>query len=300
VKSHIVNAMTVDVEDYFHVAALADAIDRSDWDQIAPRVEDNTHRVLEIFAEADIRATFFVLGWVAERYPSLVRQIAEAGHELACHGMSHQLIYRQDRGIFLDETRRAKDVLEDAIGAGIQGYRAASYSITNKSLWALDIIAELGFEYDSSIVPAYHDLYGIPGANVSPYRLELENGLSLMEFPPSTIRIFGRDVPVGGGGYFRIFPYAFSRWGMQKINRSRGQPFSFYLHPWEIDPDQPRVRASWKSRFRHYHNLHEFEPRLRRLLGEFRFGTMRSVLESHSHETVQIGELAELHAGSGV
>ncbi len=295
-KSKIINAMTVDVEDYFQVAALADAIDRSDWDEIKPRVEDNTHRVLDIFAEADIRATFFVLGWVAERRQDLVRKIVDAGHELACHGYSHKLIYDQSKADFAAETIRAKDILEQISGNPVDGYRAASYSITGRSLWALDIIAESGFTYDASIVPARHDLYGIPGSKHSPYRLKLENGMSIMEFPPSTISVLGHDIPVGGGGYFRIFPYAFSKWGMHKINRARQQPFSFYLHPWEIDPDQPRVRTNWKSRFRHYHNLHQFEPRLRRLLGEFHFGTMRSILRSSEYESVPFGELAALCA----
>jgi len=296
----ITNAMTVDVEDYFQVAALASAIDESDWDTIKPRVDNNTNRILEIFEKADIRATFFVLGWVAERHQGLVRKIVDAGHELACHGFSHKLIYDQSRSEFAAETARAKNVLEQVSGTPVHGYRAASYSVTDRSLWALDVIAETGFAYDASIVPARHDLYGIPGAKVSPYRLELGNGLSLMEFPPSTISILGHNVSIGGGGYFRIFPYAFSRWGMRKINESRKQPFAFYLHPWEIDPEQPRVRTNWKSRFRHYHNLHRFEPRLRRLLGEFHFGTMRSVVESGTFETVQIRELEELTALPGV
>jgi polysaccharide deacetylase family protein (PEP-CTERM system associated) len=299
-KAKIVNAMTVDVEDYFQVAALADAIDRSGWDQIRLRVEDNTDRILDIFAEADIRATFFVLGWVAERRQQIVRKIVDAGHELACHGYSHKLIYDQDRSDFASETIRAKEILQEISGKPVHGYRAASYSITARSLWALDIIAEAGFTYDASIVPARHDLYGIPGAKVSPYRLDLENGMSLMEFPPSTINILGHDMPIGGGGYFRIFPYAFSRWGMRKINDSRQQPFAFYLHPWEIDPDQPRVRTNWKSRFRHYHNLRQFEPRLRRLLGEFQFGAMRTIVDSGTYETVQFSELEKLAARSGV
>lgn len=292
----ITNAMTVDVEDYFQVAALARAIDASEWDSIEPRVGDNTSRILEIFATADIRATFFVLGWVAERQPELVRKIVAAGHELACHGYSHKLIYEQSYFEFLEETVRAKDILEQISGTPVQGYRAASYSITGRSLWALDVIAQAGFAYDASIVPARHDLYGIPGARVSPYRLELENGLSLLEFPPSTINILGHDLSVGGGGYFRVFPYAFSRWGMRKINESRQRPFAFYLHPWEIDPNQPRVRTNWKSRFRHYHNLHQFEPRLKRLLKEFQFGTMGAVLQSRTLDTVQFGELEELTA----
>lgn len=234
-----------------------------------------------------------MLGWVAERYPALVRNIVGAGHELACHGYSHRLIYSQDPQEFRTETRRAKDCLEQAAGVAVQGYRAASYSITRRSLWAVETIAGLGFSYDSSIVPARHDLYGIAGAPVQPYVLELGNGTRLREFPPSTIAIAGVRLPVAGGGYFRIFPYRFSRWGMRRVN-AENRPFSFYLHPWEIDPDQPRVAARLKSRFRHYHNLEKVEPRLKSLLGEFRFAPMAQVLDEYPAETLGFTALERL------
>ncbi len=286
------NAMTVDVEDYFHVAALSSAIDRSEWDSIEPRVENNTQRLLRLFNDRGIKATFFFLGWVAERFPGLVREIVSNGHELACHGFSHQLIYRQDQTEFRQETERAKSCLEDVSGVCVRGYRAASYSITRKSLWALDVIRDLGFDYDSSIVPARHDLYGISNAPSAPYRLDLSGGRSLTEFPPSTIAIGGTRLPIGGGGYFRIFPYWFSRWGMDRVNSKQQQPFAFYLHPWEIDPEQPRVKTSLKSRFRHYHNLDQFEPRLQRLISEFRFGTMGEILDSMELSSIDSTSLA--------
>lgn len=271
------NAFTVDVEDYFHVAALSKSIDRSDWDDLPPRVEANTRRLLDLFDRHRVRATFFVLGWVAERFPGLVREIDGRGHEIACHGMSHALVYEQSREQFAEETRRAKHVLEDLTGAGVSGYRAASYSITRQSLWALDVIVEAGFEYDSSVVPVRHDLYGIPGAPASPHRLETENGAALVEFPPTTVRLLGQNLPVGGG-YFRLYPYALTKRLLNRARGENGEPFIFYVHPWEIDPDQPRVSAGLLSSFRHYVNLSKCEARLGRLLGDFRFGTVRDVL----------------------
>lgn len=289
--TRITNALTVDVEDYFHVAALAESISPDDWDSIAPRVVDNTQRILALFAEHDVHGTFFVLGWVAERFPELVREIAAGGHEVACHGFSHQLIYTQERAVFAEETRRAKALLEDVIGAPVRGYRAASYSITNDSIWALDEIIAAGFDYDSSIVPTSHDLYGMTSARREPHRITLDGGRSIVEFPPSTIDFLGKRLPIAGGGYFRIFPYFFSRWGMQRVNERDSLPFSFYMHPWEIDPGQPRVEVGAKSRFRHYHNLDKFEPRLRALLTQFRFGTMAEVLEQRTFDDFDVAEL---------
>ncbi|MBL8253488.1 MAG: DUF3473 domain-containing protein [Candidatus Competibacter sp.] len=273
------NALTVDVEDYFHVAAFARQIDPATWDNFPLRVERNTRRLLDLFAERDIRATFFVLGWVAERCPDLVRAIAEQGHEVACHGYSHQLIYGQTPAVFREETIRAKACLEDQAQCPVLGYRAASYSITKRSLWALDILAELGFAYDSSIFPVHHDRYGIPDSPRWPYRIDTDGG-SLIEFPPSTLAVGGHRLPVAGGGYFRIYPYQLTRFSLSRINRIEGQPFIFYLHPWEVDPEQPRIRAGWLSTFRHYTNLSRCESRLRCLLQDFSFVPARDVLEA--------------------
>lgn len=272
------NALTVDVEDYFHVSAFAQAIDRRDWDKWPLRVEKNTHRLLDLFDEYQVKATFFVLGWVAERQPGLVREIAVRGHEIACHGFSHQLVYNQSPEVFREETGHSKSLLEDIAQSPVRGYRAASYSITARSLWALDILAETGFEYDSSIFPIRHDRYGIPGAEEKPHQLMTPEGRTLIEFPLSTAKMLNYRVPVAGGGYFRLYPYAVTRAGLRQINR-RQQPFIFYLHPWEIDPEQPRISASWLSRFRHYNNLNKCESRLRNLLSDFSFDTAVKVLE---------------------
>ncbi len=277
-RSKIANALTVDVEDYFHVTALADSIDRDSWQSLESRVQNNTERLLQLFDDNSVSATFFVLGCVAEEYPQLVRRIVENGHELGCHGLTHQLIYKQDKKDFREETVRAKMLLEDISGTQVAGYRAASYSITTKSIWAVEILIDAGFEYDSSIVPVKHDIYGIEGAKVFPYRIRLQHGKSLVEFPPSTISILRQRFPVGGGGYFRFFPYWFTRWALNQVNMKSEMPFSFYLHPWEIDPDQPRISSNWKSTFRHYNNLDKCEARLRTLLTDFEFGTMRSCL----------------------
>lgn len=273
------NVMTVDVEDYFHVSAFSSVIDRSDWDTFECRVERNTRALLELFHEQGVACTFFVLGWVAERYPGLVREIAAAGHEVACHGLTHELVYRQTPEVFLAETRRAKQVLEDAVQAPVIGYRAASYSIVKESVWALDILADLGFQYDSSIFPVHHDRYGIPGSPRVPHRMTLQRDKAIVEFPLSTYRIAKFDVPVAGGGYFRLFPYAFSRFALKQINKLDGVPFIFYLHPWEIDPQQPRIKAGPISRFRHYNNLTRCLTRLEALTTDFEFDTARSVLQ---------------------
>lgn len=272
------NAMTVDVEDYFHVAALSSVISRDDWSSMEYRAEANTHKLLDLFAETGIKATFFILGWVARRSPQLVRQIHEAGHEVGCHGMSHRLVYEQTIDEFTLETRDSKAMLEDATGVKVAGYRAASWSITRQSLWALDVIYEAGFEYDSSVFPIRHDLYGIPDAPKRPGVLKTPNGRSLVEFPPSTATFMGVRVPVAGGGYFRLLPYWVTRMGLRQINQDLRQSFIFYLHPWEVDPEQPRIEAGWLSRFRHYTNLRKTQQRLRDLIGEFRFTTVRNVL----------------------
>jgi polysaccharide deacetylase family protein (PEP-CTERM system associated) len=272
------NAMTVDVEDYFHVAAFAHVIPRSTWGSRELRVERNTSRLIDLFQERDIRATFFVLGWVAHKVPALIRAIHRAGHEIGSHGMTHELVYRQTPEQFRAETRESKALLEDLIGRPVRGYRAASYSITDRSRWALDILAEEGFDYDSSIFPVRHDRYGIAGAARHPGPVKTPSGRDLLEFPLTTASIAGVRVPVAGGGYFRLLPYWLTRYGLGSVNRIERSPFVFYLHPWEIDAGQPDVAAGFVSRFRHYTNIARCEPRLRQLLDDFRFGTMEEVL----------------------
>ncbi len=271
----IVNAFSIDVEDYFHVEALASVVDRSQWDTLEYRAEASTYRCLELLEEANVRATFFVLGWVTRRSPQLVRDIHRAGHEVACHGLSHRRVYAQSPQVFRDETRESKHLLEDAIGGPITGYRAATYSITRESLWALEILEELGFRYDSSIFPIRHDLYGIPDAPRFPYR---PGSGALLEVPVTTVEWAGRRFPAGGGGWFRLLPYGLFQTALRHVNARDGRSAVFYTHPWEIDPDQPRVDGlPWKSRFRHYTNLRTVETRLRRLLRDFRWGRMDEV-----------------------
>lgn len=274
----LTNALTVDVEDYFHVSAFAANISRNSWASYESRVVTNTEKLLAIFEHFNVKATFFILGCVAEQYPQLVREIFARGHEVACHGYSHRLVYEQSPEEFYRETLTAKSLLENIIGSSVLGYRAASYSIVQKSLWALDILVELGFVYDSSIFPVQHDRYGIPNANRIPHKLITPMQRTLVEWPLSTAMVFGYRLPVAGGGYFRLFPYWLSRWGLASINKHEQQPFIFYLHPWEIDPSQPRIPTTGLSQIRHYTNLHKCEDRLRRLLGEFRFGTARESL----------------------
>jgi polysaccharide deacetylase family protein (PEP-CTERM system associated) len=275
--SSIVNAMTVDVEDYFHVSVFDGLLARRRWEELDSRVCRNTERLLRIFDVHQIRATFFVLGWVAERFPQLVRRIAATGHEVASHGYAHRLVYDQTPTQFRDDVRRAKGILESIAGAPVIGFRAPSYSITPRSLWALDILIEEGYGYDASIFPIRHDRYGIPRSPRHPYVLVREGG-ALVEAPASTVRCGPMNLPVGGGGYFRILPYWWTAWGIDRLNRFEGKPAIFYLHPWEIDPDQPRLRASFLGRFRHYRNLQKTEARFRELLGQFAFAPMSSIL----------------------
>jgi polysaccharide deacetylase family protein (PEP-CTERM system associated) len=269
--------MSIDVEDYYHVSAFDRVVDRSAWNTMESRVVSNTERLLALFGEFGVRSTFFVLAWVAERHPHLVANIAAQGHEVASHGYGHELIYRQTPDVFRDDVRRARAILQDASGQAVVGYRAPSYSITTSSLWALDVLTAEGYEYDASIFPIRHDRYGIPDA---PRHAHVRPGASgvLLEVPPSTVRLAGMNLPVGGGGYFRILPYWWTRWGIRRVNDTERQPAVFYLHPWEIDPDQPRLPADAIGRFRHYRNLGGTESRLRRLLTDFRFDTIGSVL----------------------
>jgi polysaccharide deacetylase family protein (PEP-CTERM system associated) len=271
----MLNALTIDVEEHFQVHAFESLVDRSDWDRYPSRVVANTRRILELLARCDVRATFFVLGWVADRYPELVREIADAGHEIGTHGYWHELIYRQTADQFAADLRQSVQAIERA-ASGIRplGYRAPAFSITRQSLWALDILREQGMRYDSSIFPlAGHDRYGIPDAD----RFASKVRDSLWEFPASTVRMGARNLPVAGGGYFRLYPLWMTQRAIRHIN-GEGHPAIIYLHPWEFDPEQPRVRgAPMVSRFRHYVNLQRTERRLQTLLQKFSFGTMREV-----------------------
>jgi polysaccharide deacetylase family protein (PEP-CTERM system associated) len=273
----IVNAMSVDVEDYFHVSVFDGLVPRSQWASMESRVCANTLRLLDLFDEYQVRSTFFVLGWVAEHHPRLVHDIAARGHEVASHGYAHRLIYDQTPSAFREDVRRAKQLLEQAAGCAVNGYRAPSYSVTPKSLWALDILIEEGYRYDSSIFPIRHDRYGIPVSPREPFPIDRDRG-TLMEVPGSTVRVGPLNLPVGGGGYFRLLPYAWTRWGIERLNNVDGRAAVFYIHPWEIDPEQPRLHAGWLGRFRHYRNLDKTEARLRALLTQFRFGTIESLL----------------------
>jgi polysaccharide deacetylase family protein (PEP-CTERM system associated) len=280
----ISNALTVDVEDYFQVSAFRDQVSPDDWPQFESRVVANTHRVLDVFADAGVTATFFVLGWIAEHHPQLVREIAARGHEIACHGYSHQLIYGQSPQVFGEETRRAKALLENQAQEAVNGYRAASFSITDESRWALDVLADNGFEYDSSMYPVRHDLYGTAVQAAGPHRIVAPGGKTLIEFPMTTRSFMGMTVPVSGGGYFRLYPYRLSRYLLNKVNGD-AEPFVFYMHPWEIDPDQPRIRSSLKSRMRHYTNLDRFELKLRALLRDFEFTSMANIVADYPMAT---------------
>jgi polysaccharide deacetylase family protein (PEP-CTERM system associated) len=274
----MLNALTIDVEDYYHVTGFESAIRVADWDHFESRVERNTQRLLDLLDTYHTKATFFVLGWIAERFPHLVRTIHARGHEVASHGYAHQRIYTQTPALFRQETQHSMKLLEDTIGQRVFGYRAASYSITNESLWALSILAEEGFTYDSSIFPIHHDRYGIPDHPRFFHVIDGDGSNALIEFPISTLRLAGFNLPIAGGGYFRLFPYALIRWGLRYINSHEGQPALIYLHPWEIDPDQPRIQAGALARFRQYVNLDKTEARLCRLLQDFTFGTMLEVL----------------------
>jgi polysaccharide deacetylase family protein (PEP-CTERM system associated) len=326
----MLNALTIDVEDYFQVHAFSKVIYYEDWDQYECRIERNTHKILEMlneqklpsggsygFDDADqsicatrpaqreaVKGTFFVLGWIAKRYPHLIVKIRKEGHEIAAHGYAHKIIYHQSREQFREDIRRAKATLEDIAGCEVIGYRAPSYSITNESRWAFEVLIEEGFKYDSSIFPIRHDFYGMPAAPRFPFLISgngnEKNTLSmldfkplsitssypsrlspnsLVEFPLSTFRIGSFNIPVAGGGYFRLIPYSAIRWALRRINNEEGEPFVFYLHPWEIDPDQPRIRgAGLKSYFRHYNNLDRTEGRFSRLLKEFRFTSIQELM----------------------
>ena len=292
----VLNAMTIDVEDYFQVSAFEGVVPRSTWASRESRVCRNTDRLLELFADAGVHATFFILGCVAERAPGLVRRISEAGHEIASHGHEHRLIYSQTAAEFRDDLRQSRAVLEAASGVPVVGYRAPSYSIVERSLWALDVLIDEGYLFDSSIYPIRHDRYGIPGWRRHIHRVERAGG-SIWELPGSTVRLGGTNLPIGGGGYFRLLPYAWTRFGFSAVNSQECRPGIFYLHPWEVDPDQPRIPAGRLTTFRHYRNLHKTEGRLKRLLQDFAFGTISEVLaQAAAAQGVPAPVLAEASA----
>jgi polysaccharide deacetylase family protein (PEP-CTERM system associated) len=333
VKNPILNALTIDLEDYYMVSAFESVVKREDWHKYESRIERNTHRILEILAEAKppstqfktqnsklkiardaaynsppdsgVRATFFCLGWIADKYPGLIREITACGHEIANHGYDHNLVYNMTSSEFREDVRKSKKILEDAAGKEVVGYRAPSYSITAKSLWALPILAEEGYRYDSSIFPIHHDRYGIPDAPRFPFLVDLDgvhgnrevklpdfdnvktvdasmdasNGRFIVEYPISTVKLWGLNMPISGGGYMRLFPYGVTKKGLEKINKDEEKPFVIYLHPWELDPEQPRFNdLSALSRFRHYVNLDGTAEKLRRLLSDFTFSSMREVI----------------------
>lgn len=294
----MVNLLTIDVEDYFHVSAFEAISPPAAWKTCELRVDRNTEKVLAILEENDVHATFFVLGWVASRFPELVKKIVRQGHEVASHGYGHRRVTTQSRIEFRDDIRRSKALLEDLSGQAVLGYRAPSYSIGLKSLWAFDELLEAGYLYDSSVFPVKHDFYGIPEwprfpfcvirddqSNWAPEENRAQGSLRepscrILEIPITTLNLYGRNLPIAGGGYFRLFPYAFTRWGLERINRVDGKPFVFYIHPWEFDPDQPQmIGAGWKSRARHYLNLDKTEGRFRSLMRDFSFAPIQAVLE---------------------
>ena len=286
----MLNAFTVDVEDYFQVSAFERNIPRSQWEDFPHHVVDNTSRLLDLLAEHNVLGTFFVLGWVAERYPRLVERIAAAGHELASHSYWHRLVYELTPDEFREDLRRSKRAIEDAAGQLVEGYRAPSFSITEKSVWALEVLCEEGFTWDSSIFPIVHDRYGIPGAKTGIHEIETAAG-SIVEFPPSVRKIGPLNLPVSGGGYFRLYPYFFSASSFRRINKRSGRPFMFYVHPWEIDPDQMRMSfAKGSTRFRHYVNLKSTHTKLGRLLRGFSFGRISDVLEQSNTSPTRMCE----------
>jgi polysaccharide deacetylase family protein (PEP-CTERM system associated) len=272
------NVFSVDVEDYFHVQAFADRVCRTHWDQYPSRVVGNTRTVLELLNRHGARGTFFVLGWVAERHPELIREIQRAGHEIGCHSYWHRLIYEQTPDEFRADLRLATDVLQQITGSPVTSYRAPSFSITERSLWALDVLIEEGYRIDSSIYPVRHDTYGMPDVNPAPHLVQRSSG-KIVEFPPAVRRKWWFNIPVAGGGYFRLLPGRLSLHWLKNINRKEQRPVMFYIHPWELDPEQPRLIASRKSRFRHYQNLHTTVPKLERLLKSIEFQPLNNVLK---------------------
>jgi polysaccharide deacetylase family protein (PEP-CTERM system associated) len=275
-KSAPLHCLTFDVEEHFQVNAFDSAERRRGWASDESRVERNTEKILELLERHRYRATFFVLGWVAERHAQLIERIAKAGHEVASHGYGHELVTKLSPDQFREDVRKAKKIIEDVIGAPVTGYRAPSFTIMPATRYALEVLVQEGYLWDSSVVPVMHDVYGWPGADPHPHRIDTPSG-SLFELPPSTARVLGARIAVGGGGHFRLYPYPLVRTLLRRIE-AQGQPIVFYLHPWELDPEQPRMDGSRLSRFRHYRNLEHVEGRLERLFDDFRFASVRDVL----------------------
>jgi len=274
----MMHGISFDIEEHFQVAAFDCAARRCNWNTQESRVERNTEVILEVLDQRGIKATMFVLGWVAERNKTLVKRIVDAGHELASHGYGHELITGQTPQIFREDVRLAKKILEDIGGKPVLGYRAPTFSITKETDWALSVLVEEGYRYDSSIVPIVHDYYGIPGANPAIHTLKTESG-SIVEVPPSTCELWGFKIPIAGGGYFRLFPYYLLKKLLRRVE-AQGQPLIMYLHPWELDPGQPRMRGSCLSQFRHYLNLDKVHGRLIQLLQDFPFGPIERLIFS--------------------
>jgi len=295
-----VNAMTIDVEDYFHVEAFSKQVGRDRWDGYPLRVESSTLRLLDLLDRHDVKATFFVLGWVARKAPRLVAEIARRGHEIGCHSFWHRLVYNLTADEFRADLREATSTIEDAAQTSLRGYRAPTYSITRQSLWALEVLAEEGYTFDSSIFPLRHDLYGYPEFVRFPVRIRcgadarMSSTSTIAEFPASTVKVFGKNLPGPGGGYLRIFPLRYALWALKRI-AGEGKPATVYLHPWEIDPEQPRISGSFRSRVRHYTGLGTTARRLEKLLTTFPFAPMGRVLEEHPPE--EACSLAELKGG---
>lgn len=274
----VLNAFSVDVEDWFQVSDFEDQVSLDEWDRYESRVVANTRRILALLDEFGVKGTFFILTWNAERHPQLVEEIAAAGHEVATHGYAHRLVYEQGKDLYRRDLERSQTILTRILGHPVCGYRAPSFSVTAKSMWALDVMLECGIEYDSSIFPVKDSLYGVPGALRFPFVIHSQGARRLIEFPMTTARVGQRNLPLGGGAYLRLLPYQYMRWGMRRVNRE-GQSAIVYLHPWEIDAEQPRLRSRGKRGFStHYVNLRAMEGKLRRLLSDFRFAPVRDVL----------------------
>ncbi len=286
------NVLTIDVEEYFHVSAFEGVIRDADWSTCESRIEGSVARLLDLLEARRVRATFFVLGWVAVQRPALIRRIARAGHEIGCHSFAHRMIYAQSRAEFVQDLRRAKAAIEDAAGEAVRGYRAPSFSVVAETLWALDVLVEQGFTYDSSIFPIRHDRYGIPNASRAPHQRRTASGATIWELPPATVRWLGATLPVAGGGYLRHLPPWLVHWGIARLNRIERLPAVVYLHPWELDPGQPRQPVGRLTAWRHYGNLERTEERLVGLLDAFQFGTAGALVDDLVQRSAAVEQAA--------